>query len=243
MATTTINKAEVEKFSKIADEWWDPNGKFKPLHQINPVRLRFVKNIICQHFKIDVETAQPLGKLNILDIGCGGGLVSLPMARLGASMTAIDASEKNIKTAQNYAERQKIKVDFQCKTAEDLAVTKQQFDVVLNLEVIEHVDNIELYLRSCAQLIKPGGTMILSTINRTMKAYMLAIIGAEYVLGWLPKGTHQYEKFLQPAEINQLCEHNKLKLQEMKGLEFDLLANKWHLTNNVDVNYLMLITK
>lgn len=243
MTSTTINKDEIEKFSRIADEWWDPNGKFKPLHQINPVRLKFIKHKICQHFGYDSEAVQPFKKLDILDIGCGGGLVALPVARMGANVTAIDASEKNIKTAHNYAERQKVKINFQCKSAEELVKSKKKFDVVLNLEVIEHVDNVELYLQSCAELVKPGGIMILSTINRTMKAYMLAIIGAEYVLGWLPKGTHEFEKFLQPAEIDKMAAQNALTTREMKGLEFDLFGNKWQLTNNLDVNYMMLLVK
>ncbi|MDF2965780.1 MAG: ubiG [Rickettsiaceae bacterium] len=237
---TTINQEEVEKFSKMADEWWDPEGKFKPLHKINPVRLKYLREAICTHFKIK-DDESPLKNLSILDIGCGGGLVSIPLARLGAKLTAIDASEKNLRVAAISAQKFGAEVDFQHKAVEELQ--SGPFDVILALEVIEHIDNVSLFIENIARLLKGNGILVLSTINRTINAYLKAIIGAEYILRWLPIGTHEFKKFLKPSEIVAHLDSNNLKLCEMKGLVFNPLSWEWSLSDDIDVNYFMLVEK
>jgi 2-polyprenyl-6-hydroxyphenyl methylase/3-demethylubiquinone-9 3-methyltransferase len=237
---TTIDTEEVEKFSKIADEWWDPNGKFKPLHLINPTRLSYLKNEILKHFnKKDAENS--LSDLKILDIGCGGGLVSIPLAKLGANVTALDASEKNIKVAALSAKKFGVKVDFHHKAVEDLS--HEPFDVIVALEVIEHISNIEIFIENLARLLNKDGILFISTINRTLRAYLQAIIGAEYILRWLPIGTHEFSKFLKPSEIVPYLLKNKLNLVDMKGLNFNPLQWQWSLSHDIGVNYFMVIKK
>ena len=198
--STTINKEEIQKFSKLADEWWDVNGKFKPLHMFNPIRIEYILDEITKHFKLDRKTKLPLKNLEILDIGCGGGLISEPMARLGGNVTGIDAAEKNIKIASLHSKENNLKITYLNKSPEQLD-DEEKFDIILNLEVVEHVDNLDLYLKSCYKLLKPNGLMFTATINRTFTSYIKAIIGAEYILRWLPIGTHDWNKFIKPEEL------------------------------------------
>ena len=209
MKTTTINKEEIDKFSKIAEEWWDPEGKFKPLHIFNPLRIKYIKDSIIKHFKIKKKKL-PLSGLNILDIGCGGGLIAEPMSRLGANITGIDASEKNIKIAKAHLKKNKLKINYKCASPENLN-QKENFDVILNLEIIEHVEDVELFLEKSSKLLKKDGLMFVATINKTLKSYLFAIIGAEYILRWLPIGTHDWENFVEPSKLILLGEKNRLK--------------------------------
>jgi len=230
---STVDADEIERFSRIADEWWDERGKFKPLHRINPVRIGYI-----------LEQAGPLEGLRLLDIGCGGGLIAEPMARLGASVTAIDASEKNIKVASLHAERGGLTIDYRCTTAEDLLATGAPFDVVLSLEIVEHVADVEAFVAAACGLVKPGGLMIWSTLNRTAKSYALAIVGAEYVLRWLPRGTHTWSKFLKPSELCTQLRRNDMELVDMTGMVMNPLTFKWELNaRDVSVNYLLAARK
>ncbi|PIR32086.1 MAG: bifunctional 3-demethylubiquinol 3-O-methyltransferase/2-polyprenyl-6-hydroxyphenol methylase [Alphaproteobacteria bacterium CG11_big_fil_rev_8_21_14_0_20_44_7] len=234
----TIDESEVEKFSRIADEWWDEKGKFRPLHLLNPLRIKYIRDNAIAHFKLK-DNLQPLKGLKILDIGCGGGLLSVPMARLGADVTGVDASEKNIKVAQTYADREDIKINFVHGNVENL---KGEFDIILNMEVVEHVADVELFLKSCANLLKPKGMMFLATINRTPKSYLFAIIGAEYILRILPKGTHDWKKFLKPSEVNRVLE-NDLQLEEVVGVSFNPVNENFKLTGDTNINYMMKFVK
>ena len=240
--TTTINKEEIQKFSKLADEWWDVNGKFKPLHMFNPIRIEYITEKIKQHFKIDDDKANFLDGLNILDIGCGGGLISEPMARLGGSVTGIDASEKNIKVAKIHSEKSRLKIDYINKSPEQLE-NLEKFDVILNLEIIEHVDNVNLYIKSCHNLLKKDGLMFTATLNRSLMSYLKAIIGAEYILRWLPIGTHDWNKFIKPEELEKLLQDEKFSTVDIKGLEFNPILNKWKKSNNLSVNYIISSSK
>lgn len=234
--TTTISPEEVKKFSAIADEWWDPNGKFKPLHQFNPLRLGYIRQQIEQKY-------QSIQGVKLLDIGCGGGLLSEPMAKLGIQVTGVDASEKNIKTALTHAQNNNINIEYLTSTAEDLAIERPEYyDVILNMEVIEHVADTQLFMDSCLKMLKPNGIMIVATLNRTLKSYLFAIIGAEYVLRWLPVGTHQWEKFLKPQEIDALC-HNKAQRIDLVGANFNPITQQWSQSSSVDVNYMMVFEK
>lgn len=234
----SVDPQEIEKFSKIADQWWDLQGKFKPLHKFNPTRIKYIKEKVQQHFGQD-----DLSGLEVLDIGCGGGLLSEPMCRLGANMTSIDASEKNIKTAQVHAENSGLQINYQCATAEELAGQDKKFDLILNMEVIEHVADVKSFMQACCSLLKPNGLMVVATLNRTLKSYALAIIGAEYILRWLPIGTHSWKKFLKPSEIKTIVTENGLSLKEMQGVSFNPLTDKWKRSNDINVNYMMLFTK
>ena len=237
----SIDPSEVAKFTAMAAEWWDPKGKFKPLHKFNPVRLGFIRDTVEAHFGLDSSAKRPFEGLRFLDIGCGGGLVSEPMTRLGAAVTAVDASEANIKTAMTHAEQGGLSIDFRAGTVEDLiAAEEAPFDVVLNLEVVEHVADPEQFLVDCAGLVKPGGLMIVATLNRTAKAFALAIVGAEYVLGWLPKGTHEFEKFLRPGEIEAPLTRAGLDVDAPQGVSFNPIADQWRLSNDTKVNYMMV---
>jgi 2-polyprenyl-6-hydroxyphenyl methylase/3-demethylubiquinone-9 3-methyltransferase len=227
----------------MADEWWDPKGKFKPLHKFNPVRLGYVRDHAIRHFGRDGGVRRPLEGLRVLDIGCGGGLLSEPLTRLGASVTGIDAGEKNIAIARVHAEQSGLAIDYRAVTAEALAAAGETFDIVLNMEVVEHVDNVPLYLKSCAALVAPGGLMFTASINRTPRAFALAIVGAEYVLGWLPRGTHDYRKFLTPEEIEALLRRNELKVTETVGVVFHPLADEWRQSRDTGVNYMVLAEK
>ena len=232
---TTINREEIQKFSKIADEWWNPNGKFKPLHKFNPARIEYILDITSAHFNLDRSKKLPLNSLKILDIGCGGGLISEPMSRLGAKVTGIDASEKNIKVAEIHAKKNNLKIEYQNKSPEEIK-DDLKFDIILNLEVVEHVDNIDLYLKACEKLLKKNGLMFTATINRTMTSYIKAIVGAEYVLRWLPIGTHDWNKFVKPEELEKKLVDLKFSIKDIKGLDYNLVSGKWRRTDNLSVN-------
>ena len=239
--TTTINKEEIQKFSKLADEWWDVKGKFKPLHMFNPIRLEYIKDVITQHFKITKKT-NILDNLNILDIGCGGGLISEPMSRLGANVTGIDASEKNIKIAQIHSKKNNLNIKYLNKSPEQIK-DYNKFDVILNLEVVEHVENVNLYIKSCNKLLKKNGLMFTATLNRSFMSYIKAIIGAEYILRWLPIGTHDWNKFIKPEELEKILHESNFFTVDTKGLEYNPISNKWKRTNNLSVNYIISSSK
>jgi len=236
MKTTTINKEEIDKFSKIAEEWWDPEGKFKPLHIFNPLRIKYIKDSIIKHFKIKKKKL-PLSGLKILDIGCGGGLIAEPMSRLGANITGIDASEKNINIAKAHLKKSKLKINYKCASPENFN-QKEKFDIILNLEIIEHVEDVELFLEKSSKLLKKDGLMFVATINKTLKSYLFAIIGAEYILRWLPIGTHDWENFVEPSKLILLGEKNRLKLNKIDGMKFDIISNNWNLSKDKSINYI-----
>lgn len=242
-ATTSIDPAEVEKFSKIAAEWWNPKGKFGILHVFNPVRLQFIKEQVCARFARDPFERAPFRGLRFLDIGCGGGLLCEPMARLGADVVGVDPSEKNIKTATVHAAEMELSIDYRTGTAEDLAATGELFDVILNMEVIEHVTDPAAFTRTCSAMLKPGGVMFVATLNRTLKSFGLAIIGAEYVLGWLPKGTHQWEKFITPEELKSWLEAGGIAVKEETGVVYSPIKNEWRRSRDMGVNYMLVGVK
>ena len=236
MSNNTINKEEVEKFSKIAEEWWDPNGKFKPLHKFNPIRIKYIKENIIKEFQLK-NKKYPLSGINVLDIGCGGGLLSEPMCRLGANVTAIDASNKNIAIANLHAKKNNLKINYICSSPEKLKTTKK-FDVILNMEIVEHVEDVDFFLKSCANLLKKSGLMFVATINKTLKSYVFAIVGAEYVLRWLPIGTHEWEKFVKPEELKSILIKNNLNLKKIDGMNFNILKDEWNVSKDLSVNYI-----
>ncbi|MCO6392544.1 bifunctional 2-polyprenyl-6-hydroxyphenol methylase/3-demethylubiquinol 3-O-methyltransferase UbiG [Aliihoeflea aestuarii] len=240
---TTIDAGEIERFSKLAQEWWNPSGKFKPLHKFNPVRLAYIRDQVAAHFGRDPRSAKPLEGLRLLDIGCGGGLLCEPMARLGADVVGADASETNIEVAKIHAAESKVAIDYRATTAEALADAGEKFDVVLNMEVVEHVADVDLFLGKCAEMVKPGGLMFVATINRTMKAWGLAIIGAEYVLQWLPRGTHQYDKLVTPAELEAGLTPGGMTIIDRSGVSYNPLTDQWNRSADLDVNYMVLATK
>jgi 2-polyprenyl-6-hydroxyphenyl methylase/3-demethylubiquinone-9 3-methyltransferase len=240
---TTIDENEVEKFSKISDEWWDESGKFKPLHKFNPIRLNFFKQEICKFFDRDEKLLTPFAGLKILDIGCGGGLVAEPISRLGAELVAIDASQKNINVAKIHAEKSDLKIDYQCISAEDLASQNQQFDVVLALEIIEHVADVEKFIEACATLVKPGGLIFIATLNRTAKSLLMAKFGVEYILRWLPIGTHDWRKFLKPSEIENIAKNQQIQLQKIQGFSYNLLKDQWSFSADLSINYCLIFKK
>ncbi|MBP7710236.1 MAG: bifunctional 2-polyprenyl-6-hydroxyphenol methylase/3-demethylubiquinol 3-O-methyltransferase UbiG [Rickettsiales bacterium] len=231
--TSTIDPQEVEKFSRIADEWWSETGKFKPLHKFNPIRISFIRSEIEKHFSINSE-------LKILDVGCGGGLIAEPFAKMGASVTAIDASEKNIAVAKIHAEKSGLKIDYRVAAAEELS---EQFDVVFALEIIEHVADVENFVKSLAKLVKPNGLVFVATMNRTLKSLALAKFAVEYVLRWLPAGTHDWKKFLKPSELNACGAREGLELKKLRGFGYDILKDEWRESENLDVNYAAIFTK
>ncbi len=239
-ARTTIDQAEVDRFSAMAAEWWDPNGKFRPLHKFNPVRLTYIRDLVSAQFGRDPRAHRPLEGLRILDIGCGGGLLSEPMSRMGAEVLGADASEKNIGIAKAHAAGSGVPVDYRAVTAEALAEAGETFDVVLNMEVVEHVSDVEFFLTTCASMVRPGGMTFVATINRTMKAAALAIFAAENVLRWLPRGTHQYEKLVRPEEIERPLNASGLTVTDRTGVFFNPLTNQWNLSKDMDVNYMMV---
>ena len=238
---SSVNKKEIEKFSNMADEWWDPHGKFKPLHKFNPIRIEYIKESIIEQFKIR-NKAKPLSGINILDIGCGGGLLSEPMCRLGAKITGIDASIKNIKIAKLHANKNRLKINYICSSPEKLKITKK-FDVILNMEIVEHVEDISFFLKSCSKLLKKNGLMFVATINKTLKSYVFAIVGAEYVLRWLPIGTHEWEKFVKPEELEKILNKNNLSLKKFDGMNFNIIKDEWSITNDLSVNYIAKFLK
>ena len=239
---TTINKEEIQKFSSLANEWWDVKGKFKPLHMFNPIRIEYITQMIRKYFKISDQEINPFKKLKILDIGCGGGLISEPMARLGAKVTGIDASEKNINIAKIHSKESNLEINYINSSPEKLN-EKEEFDIILNLEIIEHVEDVELYLKSCSKLLKKDGIMFTATLNRTITSYLKAIIGAEYILRWLPIGTHDWNKFIRPEELEKKLSSENFKTIEVKGLVFNPLNSKWRKSNNLSVNYIICSKK
>jgi 2-polyprenyl-6-hydroxyphenyl methylase / 3-demethylubiquinone-9 3-methyltransferase len=236
----SIDPGEVAKFSAIAAEWWDPAGKFAPLHKFNPVRLGFIRAEAAAHFGRDARSLRPFEGLSLLDIGCGGGLLSEPMARLGFAVTGADASDRNIGTARAHAAQSGLDIDYRAASAESLVEEGLSFDVVLNMEVVEHVADVSAYLAACTRLVKPGGLSLVATLNKTLKSLALAKIGAEYVLGWLPRGTHDWNRFIPPAELKASLEQSGLTILKTQGVSFDPLAWDWRLSSDVDINYMMV---
>ena len=233
---SSINKKEIEKFSKMASEWWNPEGKFKPLHKFNPIRIKYIKKNIINNFKLKNEN-KPLSGINILDIGCGGGLLSEPMARMGASVTGIDASDKNIKIAKLHSKKNKLNINYLCSSPEKLKARKK-FDVILNMEIVEHVEDVDFFLKSCSKLLKKNGLMFVATINKTLKSYVFAIVGAEYVLRWLPIGTHEWEKFVNPEDLKKILIKYNLYLDKIDGMNFDIIKDEWNISKDLSVNYI-----
>ena len=243
MQSSSVDAAEVAKFSALAQEWWDPSGKFAPLHKFNPVRLGFIRDTAAAHFERDPRSLRPFEGLNLLDIGCGGGLLSEPMARLGFKVLGADASERNVKTAAAHASATGMEIDYRATTAEELASQGLTFDVVLNMEVVEHVADLGAYLTACAGLVRPGGLTFVATLNKTLKSLALAKIGAEYVLGWLPRGTHDWSRFIEPAKLQAMLEENGLNILKTQGVAFDPLGWDWRLSADTDVNYMVVASK
>ena len=236
--TTTINREEIQKFSDLADEWWDVNGKFKPLHMFNPIRIEYITEKIKQEFNLINRNNNFLKDLKILDIGCGGGLISEPLARLGGEVTGIDASEKNIKVAKLHSKKNNLNINYLNKSPEQLN-NSEKFDIILNLEVVEHVENVDLYIKSCSNLLKKNGIMFTATLNRTIVSYIKAIVGAEYILRWLPIGTHDWNKFIKPEELEKKLSSANFSTIDVKGLEFNPLFSKWKKSDNLSVNYII----
>ena len=240
----SVDAGEIAKFTAIAEAWWDPEGKFRPLHRLNPVRLAFIRDRLCAHFGRDPKADKPLSGLKLLDVGCGGGLLSEPLARLGAEVTGLDAAEKNVRIAALHAAESGVAVDYRHGSVEDMAAGPKRFDAVLTLEVVEHVADVGSFLGAAATLVRPGGAMILSTLNRTPKAFLMAIVGAEYVLRWLPRGTHDWRRFLKPSELAAALRRAGLEVEELCGMAYNPLTDGWRLApRDLDVNYLMLAVK
>ncbi|MEQ8402446.1 MAG: bifunctional 2-polyprenyl-6-hydroxyphenol methylase/3-demethylubiquinol 3-O-methyltransferase UbiG [Roseitalea porphyridii] len=240
----SIDSAEIAKFAAMAEAWWDPHGKFRPLHRFNPVRLAFVRDRLCAHFHRDPLAELPLSGLKLLDVGCGGGLLAEPLARLGATVTGLDAAEKNIKVANLHAEESGLEIDYRHGSVEALAAGPLRFDAVLNMEVVEHVADVESFLAASAALVRPGGAMILATLNRTPKAFLLAIVGAEYLLRWLPRGTHDWRRFQKPSELVRALRGNDLNIAELTGVAYNPLSDSWRLSpRDLDVNYMLVAVK
>ena len=236
MKNNTINKKEIEKFTKIAEEWWNPHGKFKPLHKFNPIRISYIKESIINTFKLE-QKVKPLEKIKILDIGCGGGLLSEPMSRLGAEVTGIDASGKNIQIAKYHAKKNDLNIKYLCASPERLnTITK--FDVILNMEIVEHVEDVDFFLQSCSKLLKKNGIMFVATLNKTLKSYFFAIIGAEYILRWLPIGTHDWDKFVKPNDLVKYLKKYDLELDSLDGMKFNLLKDEWKVSSDKSINYI-----
>jgi len=239
----TVDAAEVEKFAAIAAEWWNPRGKFAPMHRFNPVRLRFIRERAAEHFHRNPATLRPFENLGLLDIGCGGGLLSEPMARLGFAVSGADASHRNIEIARNHADQSGLVIDYRCTTAEVLVEEKRTFDVVVNMEVVEHVADLPAYLAACSRLVAPGGLMFVATLNKTLKSLALAKIGAEYVLGWLPRGTHDWSRFVEPKRLDSMLSNVGLRLRMTQGMSFDPISWDWRLSADTDVNYITVAEK
>lgn len=241
--TTTADSAELAKFEAMADSWWDPVGKFKPLHKFNPGRIAWVRDATAAHFGRDPSAERPFEGLRLLDVGCGGGLLSEPFARLGFSVTGLDAADKNIAVARLHAERSGLDIDYRCQLVEDLAQTDERFDVVMTMEVVEHVADLDLFLAASSHLVRPGGMLVGATLNRTLKSLALAKIGAEYVLRWLPRGTHDWRKFVKPSEFVEALRAGGLHVEDIKGMSYDPLQDEWRLTDDISVNYMLRAVK
>ena len=241
MKTNTINKKEIEKFSRIADEWWDPLGKFKPLHKFNPIRIKYIKDNLIEHFNLK-KNNQPFKNLQLLDIGCGGGLLSEPMSRLGANVVGIDASKNNINVAKHHLKKSKLSIKYYNSVPENFKSSKK-FDVILNMEIVEHVENIDSFIKQSSSFLKKNGIMFIATLNQTLKSYLFAIVGAEYILRWLPIGTHEWEKFVKPNNLISICRKNSLKLRKVDGMSFNPLFDQWRITSDKSVNYITKFEK
>ena len=241
MKTNTINKEEIEKFSRIAEEWWSPEGKFKPLHKFNPIRISYIKENIITSFKLKNQE-KPLKNLKILDIGCGGGLLSEPMCRLGADVTGIDASKKNIQVAKLHAKKSNLDIKYLSTSPENFK-TDKKFDVILNMEIIEHVEDINFFLESCSSLLRKEGIMFIATINKTLKSYLFAILGAEYILRWLPIGTHEWDKFVNPEDLIKISRKYNLNLKNLDGMKFNIFKDEWSLSSDKSINYISKFIK
>lgn len=235
--STTINKEEIQKFSRLAEEWWDVNGKFKPLHMFNPIRIEYITETIKKYYKLKSK-GNYLKGLKILDIGCGGGLISEPMSRLGAKVTGIDASEKNIEVAKLHAKKNSLDINY-LNTSPEKLDELEKYDIVLNLEIVEHVENVNLYIKSCNKLLKQNGLMFTATLNRSLTSYVKAIVGAEYILRWLPIGTHDWNKFIKPEELEKILSQESFSTLDIKGLKFYPLTKKWKKSNDLSVNYII----
>ena len=233
---TTVNKKEIEKFSRMAEEWWDVDGKFKPLHKFNPIRIKYIKESVIENFKLQNNEKLPLNGINLLDIGCGGGLLSEPMCRLGATVTGIDASAKNIEIAKIHAKKNNLNINYICASPEK--IQKEKFDVILNMEIVEHVENVDLFLNSSSSLLKKDGLMFVATINKTLKSYLFAIIGAEYILRWLPIGTYEWDKFIDPNDLIKISKKYNLQLQNLDGMKFNIITDKWSISSDKSINYI-----
>ena len=239
---STVDKIELEKFSKLAKDWWNPNGKFKPLHLFNPARIKFIKEKLINHFNIDPNSEKPLEELKILDIGCGGGLLCEPLNRLGAKMTGIDASNNNIEVAKLHSKEMNLDIEYLHFSPENLNL-KSEFDVILNMEVVEHVSDVNLFIKSCSQLIKKNGIMFVATINKNLKSYVFAILGAEYILRWLPIGTHEWDRFLPPKDLELIAKKNNFLSDQIIGMKFNLFSKKWYESDDASVNYIHTFLK
>ena len=239
---TTVDKIEIEKFSKLAKDWWNPNSKFEPLHLFNPARISFIKNKLISHFGLNSNSGKPLKGLKILDIGCGGGLLCEPLTRLGATMTGIDASNDNIEVAKLHSKEMSLNIKYIRCSPENLNF-KNEFDSILNMEVVEHVLNVNLFIQNCSKLIKKNGIMFVATINKNLKSYMFAILGAEYILRWLPIGTHDWDKFLTPQDLEIIANKNDFRTGEMAGMKFNFFSKKWYKSKDTSVNYISTFMK
>jgi 2-polyprenyl-6-hydroxyphenyl methylase/3-demethylubiquinone-9 3-methyltransferase len=237
----SINKKEIEKFSRIAEEWWNPNGKFKPLHNLNPIRIKYIKDSLVKDFNIKTSS-KPFKNIKILDIGCGGGLLSEPMSRLGASVVGIDASKKNIEVAKFHAKKSNLKINYKVASPEKLK-TKVKFDVILNMEIVEHVEDLNFFIKESSKLLRKNGVMFIATLNKTLKSYVFAIVGAEYILKWLPIGTHDWEKFVKPNDLINISKKNNLILKKLDGMKFNILDNSWEVSSDTSVNYITKFIK
>ena len=241
MKINTINKEEINKFTKMADEWWNPEGKFKPLHKFNPIRIKYIKDNVISHFKKN-KKKNSLKGLEFLDIGCGGGLLSEPFARLGANITGIDASNKNIKIAKIHSKKSNLKINYICSSPENLNLNKK-FDVVLNMEVVEHIEDLNFFISKSGKFLKKNGLMFVATLNKTLKSYIFAILGAEYVLRWLPIGTHEWEKFVEPSNLINIATKNNLKIDKIDGIKYNPILDQWKVSKDTSVNYISKFIK
>ncbi|MHA1536050.1 MAG: bifunctional 2-polyprenyl-6-hydroxyphenol methylase/3-demethylubiquinol 3-O-methyltransferase UbiG [Alphaproteobacteria bacterium] len=240
---TTLDAGDVARFEALAEAWWDEDGEFRPLHRLNPTRLAYIRDKLCGHFGRDGKSPHPLEGLRLLDIGCGGGLLSEPMRRLGADVTGLDAGGKNIEIAKLHAAQCGLDIDYRCGTIEALAETRARFDIVLNMEVVEHVADLALFIEACAHVLKPGGAMLTATLNRTPKSFAFAVVGAEYVLRWLPRGTHDWRQFVRPSELARELRANGLAIADLSGVSYNPLTGAFALSRDLDVNYMAFAVK
>ena len=241
MKNNTLDKKEIEKFSKIAEEWWNPTGKFKPLHKFNPIRIKYIKDNLINDFNL-INKKKPLDGLKILDIGCGGGLLSEPMARLGAKVTGIDPVKRNIEIAKHHLKRSKLDIKYFNFSPEKFK-SNNKYDVILNMEIVEHVENVDFFIKQSAKFLKKSGIMFIATLNQTLKSFLFAIVGAEYILKWLPIGTHEWQKFIKPAELIAICKKNSLNLKSLDGISFNPIIDKWNISVDKSVNYIAKFKK